>query len=114
MTTDFFHAGVDEQMIMKKTGHRSVDGVRLYKRISDDQQRSASVILNWDSFPSERPKLQPEIQPSITTDKIYLISTYQTAIMLKLNIIENETSLIISFLLYFHCMLAFICITVFN
>ena len=58
---DFFHAGVDEQMVMKRTGHCSVGGVRLYKRISDDQQESVSAILNWDSLPSKRPKVQPEI-----------------------------------------------------
>ena len=29
--TRLFQAGVDEQLIMKRTGHRSVDGVRKYK-----------------------------------------------------------------------------------
>ena len=33
--TRLFSAGADEQLIMEKTGHRSVDGVRSYKRTSD-------------------------------------------------------------------------------
>ena len=30
--TRLFQAGVDEQLIMKRTGHCSIDGVRTYKR----------------------------------------------------------------------------------
>ena len=30
--TRLFQAGVDEQLIMKRTGHRSIDGIRLYTR----------------------------------------------------------------------------------
>ena len=96
------YAGVNEQLIVKRTGHRSVDGIRLYKRISDDQQRSVSAMLNLDAMPSKRPKLQPEIQFAITTDKENnVISTYPTAMMCKLNIIENETSLITLIITFF-------------
>ena len=35
--TRLYHAGVDEQLIMERTGHRSLDGVRRYKRTSDNQ-----------------------------------------------------------------------------
>ena len=36
--TRLYQAGVDEQLIMERTGHRSLDGVRSYKRTSDEQR----------------------------------------------------------------------------
>ena len=36
--TRLFQKGVEEQLIMSRTGHRSVEGVQTYKRIGDDQQ----------------------------------------------------------------------------
>ena len=44
--TRLFQAGVDEQLIMKRTGHRSLDGIHLYKRISSDQEEKVSQVLN--------------------------------------------------------------------
>ena len=46
--TRLFQAGVDEQLIMKRTGHRSVDGVRKYKQISEEQNENLSEILNQE------------------------------------------------------------------
>ncbi len=36
---------MDEQLIMKRTGHRSTDGVRAYKRSSLEQQALVSRVL---------------------------------------------------------------------
>ncbi len=44
--TRLYNAGVDEQMIMETTGHRSLEGVRSYKRTSECQKKSVSDILN--------------------------------------------------------------------
>ena len=33
--TRLYNAGVDEQLIMETTGHRSLEGVRSYKRTSE-------------------------------------------------------------------------------
>ena len=44
--THLFHSGADEQLIMSHTRHRSIDGVRTYKRESKDQKRSMSSVLN--------------------------------------------------------------------
>ncbi len=41
-----YQAAVDEQLIMERTGHRSLDGVRSYKRTSNVQQEKLSSILN--------------------------------------------------------------------
>ncbi len=43
--TRLFQGGVDEQIIMQRTGHRSIDGVRKYKRISNDQEKATSSII---------------------------------------------------------------------
>ena len=44
--TWFYQAGVDEQLIMERTGNRSLEGVRSYKRTSSDQREMLSDILN--------------------------------------------------------------------
>ena len=41
-----FQSGAAEQLIMECMGHRSLDGVRAYKRTSDEQQKSVSNVLN--------------------------------------------------------------------
>ena len=45
--TRLYAAGVDEQLIAEKTGHRS-SFVRAYKRTSDAQQQQLSKILHGD------------------------------------------------------------------
>ncbi|XP_060594565.1 uncharacterized protein LOC132748913 [Ruditapes philippinarum] len=44
--TTLYQAGVCEQTIMDRTGHRSVQGVRKYKRPSCDQLRDISNVLD--------------------------------------------------------------------
>ena len=66
--TRLFQSGVDEQLIMSHTGHRSVDGVRSYKQISDEQKKAVSGILSStctkvDNKPVELD--QPEIPKRI-------------------------------------------------
>ena len=43
--TRLFQSGMDEQLIMERTGHRSTDGVRAYKRSSLQQQALVSRVL---------------------------------------------------------------------
>ena len=45
-TSRLYQAGVDEQLVMEVTGHRSLEGVRSYKRTSDTQREALSDILN--------------------------------------------------------------------
>ena len=44
--TRLYQAGVDEQLIMETTGHRSLEGVRSYKRTSENQKEVLSDVLN--------------------------------------------------------------------
>lgn len=48
--TRLYQAGVDEQMIMERTGHRSTVGVRAYKRTSDVQMQNCSAVLDGTVF----------------------------------------------------------------
>ena len=44
--TRLFDAGVDEQLIMSRTGHSSTAGVRSYKRVTERLQEMTSNVLN--------------------------------------------------------------------
>ena len=50
-TSRLYHSGVDEQLVMERTGHRSLEGVRSYKRTSDTQREALSDILNQRKRP---------------------------------------------------------------
>lgn len=49
--TRLYQHGVDEQLVMEMTGHRSVDGVRSYKRTSSEQREELSNILSRNKRP---------------------------------------------------------------
>ena len=44
--TNLYDNGVPEQVIQETAGHRSVEGVRAYKRTSSAMKRKMSAILN--------------------------------------------------------------------
>ena len=44
--TRLYSSGIDEQLVMERTGHRSIEGICSYKRTSSDQQEAVSDILN--------------------------------------------------------------------
>ena len=45
-TITLYQSGVDEQLVMEQTGHRSIEGMCSYKRTSDEQRMTLSDILN--------------------------------------------------------------------
>ena len=47
--TRLYQTNVDEQLIMERTGHRSLEGVQEYKRTSDNQKEQLSDLLNSQS-----------------------------------------------------------------
>ena len=49
MATRLYQAGVEEQLIMERTGHRSIEGVRNYKRTCNGQREATSDVLNSKS-----------------------------------------------------------------
>lgn len=49
VATTLFREGIDEQLIIGRTGHRSVQAVRLYKRPSDEQMTEVSNIIDGNA-----------------------------------------------------------------
>ena len=54
--TRLYQSGADEQQIMERTGHRSLEGVRSYKRTSEQQRQALSDILNHGSKTNAAPQ----------------------------------------------------------
>ena len=48
VTSRLYQSGVDEQLMMERTGHQSIEGVRSYKRTSDQQREALSNLLNHE------------------------------------------------------------------
>ena len=64
--TRLYESGVDEQLVMERTGHRSLEGVRSYKRTTDTQREALSNILN-----SKRPRVENTTSScTCTTSKV--------------------------------------------
>ena len=51
-----FDAGIDEQEIMSRTGHRSEKGLRQYKRATPAVIARTSVVLDPAQCPAKRIK----------------------------------------------------------
>ena len=43
--SSLFDAGVPEKIIQQSTGHRSIDGLRVYERVTEEQNAAVSKIL---------------------------------------------------------------------
>ena len=63
-TCRLFDAGVDEQLIMKRTGHQSVAGVRSYKRVTDKLNMFTSCVLNEQVLLAKKLKEEHEVVES--------------------------------------------------
>ena len=59
--TRLFDAGVDEQLIMLRTGHRSTAGVRSYKRTTETLKKKTSQVLN-DCSNLKKPRLDKQVE----------------------------------------------------
>ena len=66
--TRLYVHGIDEQLIMERTGHRSIDGVRAYKRSSVAQQEVLSRVLNGENMnpPDQRKESQVQVMTKRT------------------------------------------------
>ena len=64
-----YQSGVEEQQVMEWTGHRSIDGVRSYKRTSEEQRVVLLDILNRKPAPTTTSLLGPSVT-SLTTHSL--------------------------------------------
>ena len=44
--TQMYDSGVPEKMIQERTGHRSLEALRIYERTNEDQRQAVSAILS--------------------------------------------------------------------
>lgn len=65
--TQLYNAGIEEQEIMGRTGHRSEKGVRKYKQASVVQQKRVASVLD-PPLPQESAGYRPNDTSSINTD----------------------------------------------
>lgn len=72
--TQLYQAGVDEQDIMSRTGHRSASAVRKYKRINAVRQESVSKVLN----PPKKTKCEIALTPEMDLDVSPLLQNIPT------------------------------------
>ena len=47
--TTLFDAGVPERIIQQRTGHKSIESLCIYERVTEDQERIVSNILTGDA-----------------------------------------------------------------
>lgn len=59
--TRLYEANVDEQLIMERTGHRSLNGVRAYKRTSDIHLEQCSAVLDGKLLHQVQPKYPKQV-----------------------------------------------------
>ena len=83
-TSRLYQSGVDEQLVMERTGHRSLTGVRSYKRTSDEQREALSDILN-----GRRKVARTEQNPSISATSS---SSSEKTISLSVSLSLSSTS----------------------
>ena len=60
--TQLYTSGIEEQEIMSRTGHRSIVGVRKYKRPSSEMLKSVSAVLDP---PMKKVKSEAKIEPML-------------------------------------------------
>ena len=53
LASRLYHKNVDEQVIMEMTGHRSIEGVRSYKRTESWQIKNACAIVDGNGGSTE-------------------------------------------------------------
>ena len=82
--TRLYQSGVDEQLVMERTGHRSIDGIRSYKRTSTQQQEALSDILN-----NRVPKIS---QPAQSAPQQHEDSSTQLEVVCSPNQEQNSTT----------------------
>ena len=85
--TRLFEKGTDEQLIMSRTGHHSVDGARAYKRVSDEQRQALSDVLNTvpDDVSAKKPNCWKWIKCSQRTLRKALAQYRSLVVMVSLS-----------------------------
>ena len=98
--TRLYASGIDEQLVMERTGHRSIEGIRNYKRTSSEQQQNVSDILSnckrqcSDIVPYTPipPAILPEIQSHGQQPQTSSITSTTSSIQCMPNLTQSDSS----------------------
>ena len=93
-----YQNGVDEQLVMELTGHRSVYGVRSYKQPSSQQRQELSNIpsLNKRTCIAEMQHTStPEAENSANHPPLLCSLHFSGCSSITINIVNNKTDQII-------------------
>ena len=90
VTSRLYQSGVDKQLVMDCTGHQSIEGVRSYKRTSDQQREALSILLNHECpagpstaiIPEQLLRDQPILNQSLLSSSHTQTSQLRSAINL--------------------------------
>ena len=87
--TELFRNNVDEQLIMKQTGHRSQDAVRTYKRPTTEHTKAVSQYLQ-PPHPKKQALTTPGIQIQQQSNELTQSCTKSTASPFKIESSGNS------------------------
>ena len=76
--TEMFAASVPERLIQSRTGHRSLDALRLYERPSHEQQQAVSKILT-SAEPQRLTNVQSSAPSSSGTVSLQMLNNHSTS-----------------------------------
>ena len=77
-TTRPYQSGVDEQLVMERTGHRSLEGLRSYNRTCNTQREALSNILNQSKDLCPVTNSLPSLPKTPTTSTPHHIASAST------------------------------------
>ena len=90
--TRLFEAGVDEQLIMMRTGHSSVTGARSYKRVGEKLRTVTSNVLNRSEISPKRPKIEDkENEYAADLDAKKQVQVYPSMSTLSKSVVNSST-----------------------
>lgn len=78
---------------MSHTGHQSVDGVRSYKRISDEQRKAVSSVLQSTSETDNEDKVHLDEGPSTKKTKLDVVPSKSGSMQPVLPASDSNTTL---------------------
>ena len=74
-TSCLFEAGVPEKLIQQRTGHRTLESLRMYERVTDKQHLAVSKVLTGEKNTYEDAKRDIENSVFEGAEKVWPIST---------------------------------------
>ena len=64
--TQLYESGVPEKLVQERTGHRSLEALRVYERTNEEQHKAVSSILSATNQKSYTNQLYAGVKPSIS------------------------------------------------